>query len=120
MLKEQIIQFTRDNVALFDCAGDCPDEVAIYENEHYGETIRTPEYCNQCFAKRLVKLFKAEVDKLTVIDGKRAKEAWAKPIHGITAGHKLFLMMEDNVAVKSVASEQLQHTKKQLLDLMGS
>ncbi len=70
---KQIIQFTKDNVALFDCAGDCPDEVAIYENEHYGETIRTPEYCNQCFAKRLVNLFKAEVDKLPLLSDKEIK-----------------------------------------------
>ena len=56
VLRENIQRHLRDNVALFDCQGGCPDEVAIYEQEHYGETIRTAEYCNECFANQIMAL----------------------------------------------------------------
>jgi len=49
-LKEKLIKHLTDNVALFDCQGDCPDEVAINND------LRTPEYCNKCFAKQIVNL----------------------------------------------------------------
>jgi len=52
-IREKIAQFASDNIALYDCQDGCPDEVAIYELEHEGETIRTAEYCNKCFATRL-------------------------------------------------------------------
>lgn len=51
-----IKRLIREDVAHFDCKGDCPDEVAIYGNEHYGETIRTDEYCNECFTKRILEI----------------------------------------------------------------
>jgi len=57
-LKEAITKHISDDVDLFDCQGDCPDEVAIFENERYGETLRTEKYCNECFATKLIGEFK--------------------------------------------------------------
>jgi hypothetical protein len=56
-IKEQIKELISQDVALFDCQGDCPDEVAIYEKKHYGKTIRTDNYCNECFTSKIVKIF---------------------------------------------------------------
>lgn len=49
-----LLTLIKDNIARFDCQVDCPDEVAIYELDHYGETIRTPEYCNRCFTGQIL------------------------------------------------------------------
>ena len=55
---------------------------------------------------QILNLFKAEVDKLTVIDD-MSEKLWDKSYDSI----------EDMVSV--ALKIQLQHTKKQLLDLMG-
>uniref|UniRef100_A0A6M3KV66 Uncharacterized protein n=2 Tax=viral metagenome TaxID=1070528 RepID=A0A6M3KV66_9ZZZZ len=57
-LKEKITKHISDDVGQFDCQSDCPDEVAIFENEHYGETLRTEKYCDECFATKLIEEFK--------------------------------------------------------------
>lgn len=56
--REKLQEFLSSNVGRYDCQGSCPDEVAIYELEHDGETIRTDEYCNKCFANQILNLLK--------------------------------------------------------------
>jgi len=51
-LKENLIKHLSTNIALFDCQGDCPFEMAI--NSDFG----TAAYCNECFAKQIVALIK--------------------------------------------------------------
>lgn len=53
-LEEKLTKYLSDNVALFDCQGDCPDEVALNED------LRTPEYCSKCFAKQIITLVKED------------------------------------------------------------
>ena len=53
-LIEKITEHLSENVAMFDCQDGCPDEVAIYEKDHPGETLRTDSYCNKCFAGQIV------------------------------------------------------------------
>ena len=48
----KVAEYLRDNIALYDCQGDCPDEIALDEDK------RTPEYCNRCFAKTLLRLIR--------------------------------------------------------------
>jgi len=52
----------------------------------------------------ILNLFKAEVDKLTVMDGERVSAIW-----GIVSGRS---------DAQRMVGAQLQYTKKQLLDLM--
>jgi len=58
MSKEEIIEelgeFLERNIALFDCQESCPDEIALNED------LRTPEYCNRCFATQLYEYLYAE------------------------------------------------------------
>lgn len=58
-IKDELILLIAGDISSFDCKSDCPDEVAIYEDGHYGETIRTPTYCNECFAKRIAAIFES-------------------------------------------------------------
>ena len=51
-LEEELTKYLSNNVALFDCQDSCPDEVALNED------LRTPEYCNKCFAERIITLAK--------------------------------------------------------------
>jgi len=51
-LREKLHQYISDNIGLFDCSGDCPDEVALNTD------LRTPEYCHKCFTKQIVNLVK--------------------------------------------------------------
>jgi len=76
MLKEQVaeIRFTKDDLQYF------PDGIG---------------YLSEMGMAKVVNLFEAEVDKLTVID-----------------------LDTDVLGYKAIAEAQLQHTKKQLLDLM--
>jgi len=57
-LREKLAHFSRDNIALFDCKGDCPDEVAI--KAEAGIDIRSPDYCNYCFANKILALIKED------------------------------------------------------------
>lgn len=52
--QKKLLRFFSDNIGLYDCQDDCPDEVAIYEQEHGGETLRTPEYCDKCATNKLL------------------------------------------------------------------
>ena len=52
--KERIAKHLAANVALYDCQGDCPDEIALNED------LRTAEYCDNCFANQIVTLIKKE------------------------------------------------------------
>ena len=49
---EKITKYLEDNVALFDCQGDCPEEVAL------NEELRTDRYCDRCFAGQIFLLLK--------------------------------------------------------------
>ena len=51
-LRGKITKYLSDNIALFDCQGSCPDEVAINND------LRTDKYCNICFAERIITLVK--------------------------------------------------------------
>jgi len=55
-LREKLAHFSRDNIALFDCDGECPDEVAI--KAEAGIDIRSPDYCNYCFANKILALIR--------------------------------------------------------------
>ena len=50
--RERLIKYLSDNIALFDCQDSCPDEVALNED------LRTPEYCDKCFANQIITLVK--------------------------------------------------------------
>jgi hypothetical protein len=54
-LAEKIKPLIEQDVERLDCQDDCPDEVAIYEKEHDGETIRDDNYCNKCFSDKIAK-----------------------------------------------------------------
>ena len=79
------------------------EQVAILIQGHYGDN-KEPQLVRQ-----ILNLFKAEVDKLTVIDD---DERWE---HFNNSG----LIEEEHWNTNSLIEAQLQHTKKQLLDLMG-
>ena len=50
-LEEKLTKYLSDNVALFDCQDDCPDEEAQ-------RMVKPDEYCNKCFAKLIITLVK--------------------------------------------------------------
>jgi len=56
--REEIARYILDNVALFDCQGDCPDEVGL------GEMLRTPEYCAECFTRQILSLTEKKIDEV--------------------------------------------------------
>jgi len=47
-MKKELLEFITSDVALFDCSGDCPDEVSINED------LRTDKYCNNCFTDKIL------------------------------------------------------------------
>ena len=49
-LREKLTKYLSDNIALLDCQGGCPDEVAI------NESLRTDNYCNKCFTDQILAL----------------------------------------------------------------
>jgi hypothetical protein len=65
-LVEKLAKKISSDVSLFDCQGDCPDEVAIYELKHYGTTIRTQDYCDRCFSKQLITIFKQFIQEVDI------------------------------------------------------
>ena len=52
-LEEKLTKYLSDNVALFDCQGDCPDE----ESQRM---VKPDEYCSKCFAKQIITLVKED------------------------------------------------------------
>ena len=50
-LKENLIKHLTDNVALFDCQDDCPDETTQM-------MVKPDEYCNTCFAEQIIAFVK--------------------------------------------------------------
>ena len=52
-LEEGLTKYLSDNVALFDCQGDCPDEESRM-------MVKPDEYCNKCFAKLIITLVKED------------------------------------------------------------
>jgi len=56
-LRERLAHFARDNIALFDCTGDCPDEVAI-KAEAGINLLSSPDTCNYCFANKILAIIK--------------------------------------------------------------
>ncbi len=71
--------------------------------------------------EEILNLFKAEVDKLTVIDMRtisgRVMADGSKRKQTITYSPKYF--SQNKIQLKVTAKAQLQHTKKELLDLVG-
>jgi len=62
-LKEKLIKYLSNNIALYDCQVSCPDEVALNED------LRTAEYCNKCFTEQIITLVKeANYVKLADMD----------------------------------------------------
>ncbi len=47
-VRKLLAEHLSKNVALFDCEGSCPDEVALNED------LLTDEYCNWCFAGQIL------------------------------------------------------------------
>jgi len=48
--REKIIKLLEVNIALYDCQGDCPEEVAIQPE------LRTGKYCDKCFANQILSI----------------------------------------------------------------
>ena len=46
-VRKLLAEHLSENVALFDCEGSCPDEVALNKD------LRSDEYCNWCFAGQI-------------------------------------------------------------------
>jgi len=67
------------------------------------------------YAQSIVNLFKAEVDKMTVIDDEEIM-SHAKDEVQHTFGWTREVILS---GARVVAQAQLKHTKKQLLDIMG-
>jgi hypothetical protein len=65
---EKIRQKLNEDVALYDCQGDCPDEVAINPD------LRTDSYCDKCFAKQLVLIMEQTGYVIIEGDGKGLSE----------------------------------------------
>ena len=61
-IRERITEKLANDIALYDCQGDCPDEVALNED------LRTPEYCNKCFSDQILTYLKAEIEKSWLTD----------------------------------------------------
>uniref|UniRef100_A0A6M3LLJ1 Uncharacterized protein n=1 Tax=viral metagenome TaxID=1070528 RepID=A0A6M3LLJ1_9ZZZZ len=55
-----ITKHLSDNIALFDCQGDCPDAVALNNNLH------TADYCNRCFAKQIIAIIKEALETKSI------------------------------------------------------
>ena len=76
-LEEKLTKYLSDNVALFDCQDDCPDEEAQ-------RMVKPDEYCNKCFAKLIITLVKEagyvkladDQSKPKVLLNQESKEDW--------------------------------------------
>jgi len=55
-LREKLAHYARDNIGLFNCEIECPDNAAI--EAEAGIDIRFPDYCNYCFANRILAIIK--------------------------------------------------------------
>ena len=103
MLKEQIIQ---EKSCPLGEEQSCPYEPLLLN-------------CDDCYANRIISLFKAEVDKLTVIDDEEIIKLAA---HWNPIPNRLEGITPEVIKLRlfqSVRKAQLQHDKKTLLDLMG-
>ena len=91
-----------------------------YANASNGYWGEQDEFLKDHYRKRagiVLNLFRAEVEKLTVIDDEELAKLWkqaqqetANPMCHLDATEMMMELERDT---------QLQHTKKQLLDLMG-
>lgn len=61
--RESVLKFVSDNIAMYDCQGDCPDEIALAEKK--GKNLRNAEYCDSCFTNRLLALLTPELKVLS-------------------------------------------------------
>jgi len=86
----------------------------LYGSEDYPST----EKRYLLLAQAILNLFKAEVDKLTVIDDEEFKAELLKYYIGICQTNPP-QMPNQTDTIWCCLKAQLQHTKKQLLDLMG-
>jgi len=109
-MKEQVADILKSKMALEKCDPD----VMPYFTDYYW--IPKDEVAN--LAQEILNLFKEVVDKLTVMDDEELR-------NHLTVNDCLNLYDEEGIIglvekVRDVSREaQLQHTKKQLLDLMG-
>jgi len=98
-----------------------PDE---YETEWENEGEIAKQNC-RAFAKEVIDLFKAEVDKLTVIDDEEIKFQVKKCEYPISKagqepdGEIAFMACNTARLYKELPNAQLQADKDKLLDLMG-
>ena len=59
-LRGRLAKYLSDNVALFDCRGGCPDEVALSGD------LPTPEYCYNCFARSILAIVVEDLEQRTI------------------------------------------------------
>lgn len=92
LLLTEIKKMITDDVALLDCQGDCPDDVAIYEKRYPGQTLRTDVYCNECFAKQILAKLQPVIAKKDV-EIARLKEDLTKQ------AREIFIFIQGNSSV---------------------
>jgi len=102
MLKEQVAEILRQ-------------EVIEYEKAWRGEPCLKPE----TLVDQILNLFKAEVDKLTVMDNEELVLEEIRTPTGDNIGGYPVVQVTKEIDITATLNKQLQHTKKELLDLMG-
>ena len=112
MLKERVARIV-DNILACDALIVLDlDKGKVADIKNWSDKRQEAHYTlrNTSLAQ-ILNLFKSEVDKLTVIDDEEIKEVekgWFDALH-----------KDRDEPERLLVQAQLQHTKKQLLDLMG-